>query len=44
MGAIHREHGLNYQAVATYGGPPDYTELVLRRSSVRFLTNPEIVD
>jgi signal transduction histidine kinase len=31
MGAIHREHGLNYQAVATYGGPPDYTELVLRR-------------
>ena len=29
--AMHRQQGSNYQAVATYGGPSDYRELVLRR-------------
>src|SRR5262249_42561051 len=29
--AMHRQQGLNYQAVATYGGPSDYRELILRR-------------
>jgi signal transduction histidine kinase len=29
--AMHRQQGSNYQAVATYGGPSDYRELILRR-------------
>jgi GAF domain-containing protein len=29
--AMHRQQGSNYQAVATYGGPRDYRELILRR-------------
>jgi two-component system, NtrC family, sensor kinase len=29
IAAIHRQHGANYQAVATYGGPPDYRQLIL---------------
>jgi signal transduction histidine kinase/putative methionine-R-sulfoxide reductase with GAF domain len=28
--AMHRQQGSNYQAVATYGGPSDYREIVLR--------------
>jgi signal transduction histidine kinase len=28
--AMHRQQGSNYQAVATYGGPSDYRELILR--------------
>jgi GAF domain-containing protein len=29
--AMHRQQGSHYQAVATYGGPSDYRELILRR-------------
>ena len=29
--AMHRQQGSNYQAVATYGGPSNYRELILRR-------------
>jgi GAF domain-containing protein len=31
IAAIHRQQGATYQAVATYGGPTDYRELILRR-------------
>jgi signal transduction histidine kinase/putative methionine-R-sulfoxide reductase with GAF domain len=31
IAAIHRQQGANYQVVATYGGPPDYRELIFRR-------------
>jgi signal transduction histidine kinase len=31
IAAIHRQQGSNYQAVATYGGPSDYGELILKR-------------
>jgi signal transduction histidine kinase/putative methionine-R-sulfoxide reductase with GAF domain len=31
IAVIHRQQGANFQAVATYGGPPDYRELILRR-------------
>jgi signal transduction histidine kinase len=31
IAGIHRQQGANFQAVATYGGPPDYRELILRR-------------
>jgi two-component system, NtrC family, sensor kinase len=31
VAVIHRQQGSTYQAVATYGGPTDYRELVLRR-------------
>jgi two-component system, NtrC family, sensor kinase len=30
MGAIHRQQGKNYQAVATYGFPDDYRDFILR--------------
>jgi len=30
IAAMHRQQGSNYQAVATYGGPSDYRELILR--------------
>jgi GAF domain-containing protein len=31
ISSIHRQQGNDYQIVATYGGPPDTNELVLRR-------------
>jgi GAF domain-containing protein len=31
IAAIHRQQGSSYQAVATYGGPSDYRELILGR-------------
>ena len=31
IAAINRQQGANYQVVATYGGPPDHRELILRR-------------
>jgi signal transduction histidine kinase len=31
IASIHRQQGATYQAVATYGGPTDYRELILRR-------------
>jgi GAF domain len=31
IAGIHRQQGATYQAVATYGGPTDYRELILRR-------------
>jgi signal transduction histidine kinase len=30
IAAIHRQQGANYQAVATYGGPADYREVIMR--------------
>ena len=30
IGVIHRQLGTNYQAVANFGGPPDYRELILK--------------
>jgi signal transduction histidine kinase len=31
IAGIHRQQGSNYQAVATYGGPADYRELILKK-------------
>jgi GAF domain-containing protein len=30
IAVVHREQGTNYQAVANFGGPPDFRELILR--------------
>ena len=30
IAVVHRQQGTNYQAVANFGGPPDYRELILR--------------
>ena len=31
IAGIHRQQGANYQAVATYGGPADYREFILKK-------------
>ena len=33
IAVVHRQQGTNYQAVANFGGPPDYRELILRMIS-----------
>jgi GAF domain-containing protein len=30
IAVVHREQGTNYQAVANFGGPPDFRDLILR--------------
>jgi two-component system, NtrC family, sensor kinase len=30
IAVVHRQRGTNYQAVANFGGPPDFRELILR--------------
>jgi GAF domain-containing protein len=30
IAVVHRQQGTNYQAVANFGGPPDFRELILR--------------